>query len=166
MNLDPGPLPLAGWGHREVAAALRLGAGGALGEEAAVELLIAHDVWLHRSAFRRDTLDVVDADPRVLAVDWAAVLAHAGTSPASGSEIAVLRIAAGLAGHDSGCSLRDLLTGLDRTNAGHVVRAVAHTTGLEHDRTTTTPLQAPAALRPVIPGYGHGPASGPPAPGM
>ena len=86
---------------------------------AAVDLLVDHDHWLWDLKFVQRCVHVNDHD--VPFINWMAVeqLLKNGQHPASGSELAVLRLALMLA--------RDLfgLSSLDRVNRGHVVDAVA-----------------------------------------
>jgi hypothetical protein len=113
----------------ELIAALRTGAEGSLSDEAAVELLIDHGCWLHRTDFVSAAIDVTpgldDANPRLSFVDWSAALD--ADLPASSSERQMLSIAAELAGVDSGRPLGQLITGLDERNTALVARSVVHT---------------------------------------
>ena len=108
----------------ELAELLRHSASGHA-EQAAVGLLIEHDVWLRRE-------DFVAACVGPYAVDWnAAVRAlDDGELPCSTSEAAVLRIAAGLGG--VAVDLRAMLGGLDARNIVLVARAVMHANGTRH----------------------------------
>lgn len=146
--------------HGELAVALRWWSDGDLPTEAAVELLIAHGVWLHRPDFRTAALRPVPGDASAAAVDWPAALAHADDVEASVEEVAVLRVAVALAGHGT-TPLRALLAPLSRPAAAHVVRAVAHAVGLEYYRAGTTPPLGPAVLRPIVPRPGRPTSSGP-----
>jgi hypothetical protein len=114
--------------HDQLVAALRAGAEGSHPAEAAVELLIAHDLWPHRGDFLATAVTVTPAldDPgRLLAfIDWPAALA--AYLPASSSEWQILALAAELAGVDSGRPLSELLGGLDDGNTFLVLRAVVH----------------------------------------
>jgi hypothetical protein len=109
---------------------LRAWSGGLYPSEAAVGLLIAHGYWLRRHDFL--TL-LVDAVVPMAAVNWAGVQAFAERSPASSSELAVLRIATTLAGIAVPDSLMALTTSLDETNGRHVLDALAHRFGW-HER--------------------------------
>lgn len=116
---------------------LRSGVRGIPAEELAVELLINHDQWLRRRDFL--TRCVVIAErwldwnaPPMAVIDWNAVaeaiapgrsLQPGEGLTGSSSEIAVLTVAAGLAGKPSPHSLRELLAPLDSTT-GRVVREV------------------------------------------
>lgn len=169
MNPDPQPQEssyLLVMNHGQVAVALLEWADGVLREEAAVELLVDHGVWLHRAAFRRDALRLIGRDPDVVGIDWDAALTHAATSPASDSETAMLRVAAAIAGHGDGEPFGLLLSGLDLTNAARVVRAVAHAAALEYYRASTTPRLAPGVLRPALSALARPPAAAPPPPGL
>ena len=97
--------------------------------EAAVDLLIAHHTWLRRRDFRRAALRVSDDGPELIGVDWTAARDLTERAPASRSELAMLTIAARLAGQDHPCDLGDVLTGLDQTNTAIVLHAIAHSVG-------------------------------------
>lgn len=112
----------------QAANALRNWAQGWLPYEAAVELLIAHDTWLHRSDFLdRFLVDEGDA----VWPDWhqAAAIVRLGVLPSTETERQVLGIACELAGYSTGWTWDRLLTGLDRHNTKLVLDAVAHATG-------------------------------------
>ncbi|MET9782664.1 hypothetical protein ABZY32_16500 [Nocardiopsis alba] len=119
----------------QIITGLRAWADGSSTDRAAVELLITHDVWLHRSDFL--DLCVFDAPAAGLTfIDWEP-LDHAlerRQLPASGSELAVLGIVASLGcGHP--VDLRDALLGLDATNTAAVTTAMV--TAAQHtDRVT------------------------------
>jgi len=130
----------------ELGALLRVGAQGCHSDEAAVGLLVEHDLWLHRSAFIR-TCVVIETDPFVQGeevaayIDWskAVRVLDAGSLPCSRTEAAVLRIAAGLAGVP--VNLRAMLGGLDSRNIQLVAEAVMHANGTPqhvHRRPDTT----------------------------
>lgn len=111
-----------------IAALLRRRATGSYADEAAVELLIAHDMWLGRRDFLTTCVDYDhDGHDVVVWVDWHAVPAFLDGAACSASEARVLRLAAELSGIDTGCPLADLLCGLDDRNSTLVVDAVAHT---------------------------------------
>jgi len=111
-------------------AALRAHAAGLLCAEAAVELLIGHGVWLHRTGFV-DRFVVVQADralvgQSVLAwVDWhaAADAVATGQVVCSAGEGRILLIAASIA-KGVPLDLGDAVTGLDAVNSVLVARAV------------------------------------------
>ncbi len=116
-----------------VSAALRAQARGLVADEAAVELLIAHRLWLARTDFTGGFLHVARGlvyGSEMAAVDWAgAVIAlQAGQLACSTSEQQILRIIASLA-DGIPVDLRDVLTGLDETNLGLVAAAVWHAGG-------------------------------------
>ena len=122
---------------------LRAWASGLFASEAAVELLIAHDVWLRRRDFLFTLVDAVDDGwgPRgavvpMAAIDWDRVEAFLLSAPASRSEIAVLRLAASLAGSTVSRPLHDATAGLDETNTTLVLNAIAHRCGW-HERGTS-----------------------------
>lgn len=118
----------------ELAAFLRIGAQGCHSDEAAVGLLVEHDLWLHRSDFVRTCLtvetDIFAEEEDVAAfIDWSAAIRvlDAGALPCSSSEAGVLRISAGLAGVP--VNLRAMLGGLDTRNIQLVAEAVMHANG-------------------------------------
>jgi hypothetical protein len=157
-----------------LAALLRHNARGWYPTEAATELLIAHERWLHHSDFLLSCVwaspngGVVDGPPvwfdefdpprwfEDFYTDTAVDDRPVGTSPdqitsagiswddvpqfldrvgCSGSEARILRIAAELAGIDTGQPLAELLSSLDGTNSSLVIQAVAH--ALHHPLPTT-----------------------------
>lgn len=125
----------------EIADGLRAWASGGYSTEAAVELLIAHGVWLRRKAFRQQAMWVsrgdefaADDGELLCGIDWDAAAAVASTSPASASEHRILAFAIALvAGVDHPVDLGDAVTGLDVTNTALVLQAIAHTAGV-HER--------------------------------
>ena len=119
----------------QIATGLRAWAHGLYVVEAAVEVLLAHRAWLRRVDFRRAALWISDDNPAYIGVDWTNAARFAGRAPASGSEIAMLRVAVGLAGQEVPESLGDLLSGLDQANIAIVLDAVAHAAGW-HERGT------------------------------
>jgi hypothetical protein len=127
-----------GYTSTELAALLRVGARGCHSDEAAVGLLVEHDLWLHRHDFVRTCVavetDLFDEDEEVAAfIDWSAAVKvlDAGGLPCSTGEGAVLRIAAGLAGVP--VNLRAMLGGLDARNIRLVAQAVMHANGTPAD---------------------------------
>jgi hypothetical protein len=125
-------------------------AAGLYREEAAVALLVAHDVWPRRGDFLRSCVDVDDdgwtrdGTATLAAVDWDAADALARTGPASSSEAAVLHLAADLANGNVG----SLLIGLDTTNLSLVLEAIAHCAGW-HERGVSRLVTGNVAARPV-----------------
>ncbi|MEV4838582.1 hypothetical protein AB0K05_29045 [Nonomuraea sp. NPDC049486] len=113
--------------------AARAWARGSYALEAAVELLVQHDVWLHRPEFRRYAVDYITATYTRIpyaVIDWQA--AHAalsrGRMPCSGSEAAVLRIALSIA-DGVPVELGPAITCLDATNLARVLAAINHAQG-------------------------------------
>jgi hypothetical protein len=108
-------------------------ARGSYAIEAAVELLIQHDVWLNRSDFRRMGIQYTQAtytSTPYAVFSWDTL--HSGMShgllPCSNSEAAILRIALSLAdGHP--VDLGPAVTRLDRTNLSYVLAAIRHASG-------------------------------------
>jgi ADP-ribose pyrophosphatase YjhB (NUDIX family) len=115
-----------------LAGQLRAWARGIYPDEAGVELLICHAVFLHRADFtsRFITTTPASSDGTPLAViDWPAVIAALdGSLPCSGGENRMLRLAASLAAGIP-VSLRDALTGIDGRGTQLVVQAVLHASG-------------------------------------
>lgn len=110
---------------------LRAWACGIYPDEAGVELLIGHSVFLHRADFTaRFTATPASSDGSPLAViDWAAAIAALDDGlPCSGGEQRMLRLAASLAGGIP-VNLRDALTGIDDHGIGLVIQAVLHASG-------------------------------------
>jgi hypothetical protein len=136
-TIDPTTLSPA-----QLAPMLRAWAAGLYASEAAVELLIAHGSWLCRRDFLASLVDAVDDGwgPRgavvpMASVDWERAEAFLTEAYAASSEIAMLRLAASLAGVTGGPSLLEMTGGLDDVNAGHVLEALAHRFGW-HERGT------------------------------
>lgn len=119
----------------QIATGLRAWARGLYPLEAAVELLIAHDIFLRRTDFRRSALWISADGPEFIGVDWTAAHDLANRAPASRSEISALNVATSLAGHHLAPSLGDLLTAVDMSNVAMVLHAIAHTAGW-HERGT------------------------------
>jgi len=99
---------------------------------AAAELLIGHRVWLGREEFVERFVQVCAGwTGAVMAVvDWSGVVdaVDSGRLGCSGSEAAVLRIAASLAA-GAAVDLGDALTGLDEANLRLVAEAVLRAGG-------------------------------------
>lgn len=154
--LDTGDIEL-----EELHARLRAWAAGIYAGEAAVELLITHDVWLRRRDFRDRCViacEPWDDEPAMAALDWSAVAGvvdPAGSIqpgehlPASSSEKAVLALVASLAGAPLRQSLRDLITGLDETNTRLVLHAIARAAGW-HDHDTSATVTGRFDLEPRV----------------
>jgi hypothetical protein len=144
---------------------LRAWANGLFASEAAVELLIAHDVWPRRRDFRFTLVDAVDdgwgplgAVVPMASIDWDSVEAFLVSAPASRSEISVLRLAASLAGATVSRPLHDATAGLDETNTTLLLNAIAHRCGW-HERGITQVITGTLATsRPDV--------DGPPAPAL
>ena len=115
---------------------LRAHSRGVHSSTAAVELVIAHRCWLHRSDFRDRFLFTgsdFDTAEVTTCIDWpTAVMAlDRGRVPCSGSEARMLRIAASI-GVGVPVDLREALTELDGVNTAFVVQAVTHAAGHWH----------------------------------
>ncbi|HEV3293079.1 MAG TPA: hypothetical protein VG123_29230 [Streptosporangiaceae bacterium] len=114
-----------------LAGQLRAWARGIYPDEAGVELLVGHAVFLHRADFTsRFITTPASSDGTPLAViDWPAVIAALdGSLPCSGGENRMLRLAASLAAGIP-VSLRDVLTGIDGRGTQLVLQAVLHASG-------------------------------------
>ena len=129
----------------ELAPMLRAWAAGLYTSEAAVELLIAHGIWLRRRDFLTAAVAAVDdgwtrdgAAP-MASIDFDAALALLDDehTHASTSEAGILRLVASLADPAfPAWPLAACVPGLDATNAGLVLDAVAHLAGWhEYGRT-------------------------------
>jgi hypothetical protein len=115
-----------------LAALLEGTAAGLLADTAAAGLIIAHGHFLHDPAFRKIIAagsSVADGQPFAV-IRWnAAVTAlELGCLHATGSERAVLLIAAGIA-EGTPVSLRDCLGNLDRRNIALVTSAITAANG-------------------------------------
>jgi ADP-ribose pyrophosphatase YjhB (NUDIX family) len=127
-----GPTPI-----HQLSAALRANARGLLCAEAAIELLIKQQSWLHRRDFVEGFVDASDPTGEhqtgysdTAFVDWAGALdaLDADRLPCSSGEGQLLRIAGSLA-EGIPVDLRDAVTGLDAVNTGLVARAICHGAG-------------------------------------
>jgi hypothetical protein len=131
-----GSTPATSYGHAgpvpPLAGPLRACAAGIYPDEAGVELLISHDVFLHRDDFTGRFVEpgarIADGTP-LAAVDWPAAISALDTDlPCSDGEQRILRLAASLAG-GLPVNLRDTLTGIDDRGITLVIRAVLHASG-------------------------------------
>ena len=116
-----------------LACLLRDAAAGMLPDMAAADLIIRHGHFLHEPAFRRFIAagaSVTDGQPFAV-IRWNAALfaLENGHLPCSGSERAVLLIAASLAGPGIAISLRENLGSLDRRNIILVTDAITAANG-------------------------------------
>ena len=113
----------------QLARLLRASAAGYYPSEAAAQLLTEHRRWLDRSGFRHACVEYDhDGTMPVAWVDWQAVPAFLDQAGAecSSSEARILRLAAELAGVDTGHALADLLVSLDDHNSALVLDAITH----------------------------------------
>jgi hypothetical protein len=116
-----------------LACLLRDAAAGMLADAAAVDLICRHGHFLHDPGFRRIIAagsSITTGQPLAV-IRWNAAV-HAlesGRLPCSGSERAVLLIAASLAEPGIAVSLRDCLGNLDRRNITLVTRAITAANG-------------------------------------
>ena len=102
-------------------------ADGILADTAAAGLIISHENFLHRDAFRRiiSTGASISTGQPLATIGWDAALRalDAGQMPCASSEQAILRIAA------IGVRLRTVLSNLDRRNITLVTDAVTAANG-------------------------------------
>jgi ADP-ribose pyrophosphatase YjhB (NUDIX family) len=124
VTAGPGPLQLA--------AALRAAASCMYCDQAATELIISHGFWLHRTDFTSQFIATQPglAGGTTAVIEWDEAIAalRAGKLPCSGSEAAVLILAASLA-TASLVNLRDVITGLDQANLHLIISAVRRAGG-------------------------------------
>ena len=112
-----------------LAAQLRAWARGIYPDEAGVELLIGHAVFLHRADFTSRFISIPGDGAGLAAIDWRAAIAALDDSlPCSGGENRMLRMAASLAA-GTPVNLRDALTGIDSRGIQLVINAVLRASG-------------------------------------
>lgn len=117
----------------ELSAALYEHAAGSLADTAAVNLVVAHDVWLRRRDFQEEFLLARYCHPTcapTVAIRWRAAVAALGQGqlPCSGSESNLLRIAASLA-VDLPVRLRRALGNFDDRNIALITEAITLANG-------------------------------------
>ena len=151
IPLFPAPLAALAPAARADACAdwLAIGAAGLLAETAAVNLLAEHGTWLSRDSFTSRCIDIAgdlgDVPGCTAAViRWRAAVTGLHRHGATGSEKAVLQIAASIAA-GLPVSLHDALGSLDRPALRAVLRAVAHANSGQcgHDLITPARPQEP-----------------------
>jgi hypothetical protein len=153
------PIPGGGVAHAgqdagRLAAMLRAGAAGWHADQAAAELLLRHGYWPGQGEFvRRFVRAGAGATPAAW-VDWQGAVdgLDGGGLAGTGSEGAVLRIAASLGG-GLPVSLRAVLGGLDHVNIGLVAEALLRANGTT---AATVSVPAPAARPPGVRVAGRG----------
>jgi 8-oxo-dGTP diphosphatase len=122
----PGPVITPVAAEPPLAAQLRAWARGIHPEEAGVEMLIGHGVFLRRADFTSRFISIPGDDAGLAVIDWRAAIAALDDSlPCSGGENRMLRLAASLA-TDIPVNLREALTGIDDHGIQLVVNAVLH----------------------------------------
>ena len=125
----PGPVITPTAAELPLAAQLRARARGIYPDEAGVELLIGHAVFLDRADFTSRFITIPGDGAGLAVIDWPAAIAALDNSlPCSGGENRMLRLAASLAGGIP-VNLRDALTGLDGRGIQLVISAVLHASG-------------------------------------
>jgi hypothetical protein len=115
---------------RQLICLLQDTASGTPADLAAVELIARHNHFLHQPAFRRliaSASSVLTGEP-VLTIRWQAAITalEAGRLHATGSEQAMLRIAASIGDHDIPVHLREILGGIDHRNITLITTAITH----------------------------------------
>ena len=118
---------------RQLICLLQDTAAGQTADLAAVELIARHNHFLHQPAFRRliaAGASVFTGEP-VVTIRWQAAITalETGRLHATGSEHAVLRIAASIGDHDIPVHLREVLGGLDHRNITLVTAAITQANG-------------------------------------
>jgi hypothetical protein len=118
---------------RQLICLLQDTASGIPADLAAVELIARHNHFLHQPQFRRliaAGTSVLTGEP-VLTIRWQAAITalESGRLPATGSEQAVLRIAASIGDHDIPVHLRETLGSLDHRNITLVAAAITQANG-------------------------------------
>lgn len=119
----------------ELAAALHEHAAGNLADTAAVNLLITHEVWLHRRDFQEQFLRAHCCHPTcapTAAIRWKAAIAALGQGqlPCTGSQANLLRIAAAI-GTDLPVRLRRALGNFDQRNITLITDAITTANGTQ-----------------------------------
>jgi hypothetical protein len=103
-------------------------ADGILADTAAVQLIISHQNFLHRDAFRRviHAGTSISTSQPLAVIGWDAALRalDAGLMPCASSEQAILRIAASLGDPEIPVRLRAVLGNLDTRNISLVTDAI------------------------------------------
>lgn len=122
----------------ELAAALYQHAAGSLADTAAVNLVVAHGVWLRRRDFQEQFLLARYCHPTCapsVAIRWRAAIEALGQGrlPCSGSEANLLRIAASL-GTDLPVRLRRALGNFDNRNITAITDAITLANGTQPHR--------------------------------
>jgi len=118
---------------RQLTCLLQDSAAGQPADLAAVELLARHNHFLHLPQFRRliATASSVFTGEPILTIRWQTAITalDTGRLPCTGSERAVLRIAASIGDHDIPVHLRDTLGNLDQRNIKLVTTAITQANG-------------------------------------
>jgi len=115
---------------RQLICLLQDTASGIPADLAAVELIARHNHFLHLPQFRRVITagaSVLTGEP-VVTIRWQAAITalEAGRLPATGSEQAMLRIAASIGDNDIPVHLREILGGIDHRNITLITAAITH----------------------------------------
>jgi len=125
----PRPVIKPAAGEPPLAAQLRAWARGIYPDEAGVELLIGHAVFLDRADFTSRFITIPGDGDGLAVIDWPAAIAALDDSlPCSGGENRMLRLAASLT-DGIPVNLRDTLTGIDDRGIQLVIKAVLHASG-------------------------------------
>ena len=108
-------------------------AGGILADTAAVQLIISHENFLHRDAFRRiiNAGTSISTGQPLATIGWDAALRalDTGLMPCASSDQAILRIAASLGNPAIPVHLRTVLGNLDTRNITLAADAITAASG-------------------------------------
>jgi hypothetical protein len=118
---------------RQLICLLQDTASGIPADLAAIELIARHNHFLHQPAFRRliaSGNSVLTGEP-VLTIRWKAAITalDAGRLTGTGSEQAMLRIAASIGDPDIPVHLRESLGNLDHRNIALITAAITQANG-------------------------------------
>jgi len=118
---------------RQLICLLQDTASGQNADLAAVELIARHNHFIHQPAFRRlitAGTSILSGEP-VLAIRWQAAITalETGRLPATGSERAILRIAASIGDPGIPVHLREVLGSLDHRNITLIASAITRANG-------------------------------------
>jgi hypothetical protein len=139
-NSPPAPLPLTsssdavtepcGTQHCHTRSAIRNSAQALLFQEAGVDLLTQHGVFLHRNNFTKRFITISYGTPLFAEIDWPSVIQSLDSADftCSGGEGRMLRLAASLSGGIP-VDLSDAVTWIDDMNLDCLIAALNHASG-------------------------------------